>query len=99
MAKKKGKSKGGFRLPGGLGPKGILTGALGLMFIPQFVPVASPGAKMAATGMVLRALKLGGGGALTSVGLITLALEFLSPKMGGIFGGLGGGGNSGGTDY
>jgi len=92
--------KGGFRLPGGLGPKGILTGALGLMFIPQFVPVQSPGAKMAATGMVLRALKLGGGGALTSVGLITLALEFLGPRFGGLFGGLAGGNaTTGGTDY
>ena len=92
--------KGGFRLPGGLGPKGILTGALGLMFIPQFVPVQSPGVKMAATGLALRTLKLGGGGALTSVGLIMLAVELLQARIGGIFGGLAGGNaGTGGTDY
>lgn len=98
MTKKKKKSKGGFRLPGGLGPKGILTGAIGLMLIPRFVPVQSPGAKMLATGLALRALNLGGGGALSSVGLIMTASEFIAPYLGGVIGN-GNGARSGVTDY
>ena len=101
MAKKKTKRNGGFRLPGGLGPKGVLTGVLGMAVIPQFLPVASPGAAKLGTGLVLRALKLGGGGALSSVGIMELAAEFIGPalgRLGGVNGAVGGGG-SGGYDY
>lgn len=101
LAKKSKKSKGGFRLPGGLGPKGILTGILGMAVIPSFLPVTSPGMAKLGTGLVLRALKLGGGGALSSVGIMELAAEFIMPVLGG-FGlgnGAAGGGGSGGYDY
>ena len=99
MAKKKTKKKGGFRLPGGLGPKGILTGVLGLAFIPRFIPVATPGAAKLGTGLVLRALNLGGGGALASVGIMELVGGLILPALGGF--GIGGApaGNSGGYDY
>jgi len=99
VAKKKTKKKGGFRLPGGLGPKGILTGVLGLAFIPRFIPVATPGAAKLGTGLVLRALNLGGGGALASVGIMELVAGFILPTLGGF--GIGGApaGNSGGYDY
>ncbi len=100
MAKKKKKGSGGFRLPGGLGPKGILSGVVGLMIVPRFLPVQSPGAKMLGTGLALRAVKLGGGGALSGAGLIMLASEFLAPYIGGVMGnGNAGGGTSGGTDF
>jgi len=98
VAKKKTKKKSGFRLPGGLGPKGILTGVLGLAFIPRFIPVATPGAAKLGTGLVLRALNLGGGGALASVGLMELVAGFILPALGGI--GIGGApSNAGGYDY
>ena len=58
MAKKKGSKKAGFRMPGGLGPKGILMGALGLMVAPRIIPVQSPGAHKLAAGLGLRALKV-----------------------------------------
>ncbi len=99
MGKKKKTTKKGFRLPGGLGPKGILTGALGLAIIPRFLPIQSPGAKMLGTGLALRALNLGGGGALSSVGLILTASEFLMPYIGGFIGGAAPSGNGGGYDY
>ena len=98
MVKKKTK-KSGFRLPGGLGPKGILTGILGLALIPRFVPVATPGQAKLVTGIALRALKLGGGGALSSVGIMEVAAEMLLPRVGGL---LPGGNNTtrvGGFDY
>lgn len=99
MAKKKTKKKGGFRLPGGLGPKGILTGVLGLAFIPRFIPVSTPGAAKLGTGLVLRALNLGGGGALASVGIMELVAGLVLPALGGF--GIGGApaGNAGGYDY
>lgn len=92
VAKKKKSRSRGFRLPGGLGPKGILTGALGLMLIPRVVPVTTPGQAKLATGIALRALKLGGGGALSSVGIIEIAVELLSGQLGGLL--PGGGGNA-----
>jgi len=96
MAKKRTKrSSGGFRLPGGIGPKGILTGVLGLAVIPRFVPVQTPGAAKLATGLALRALKLGGGGPLAAVGMMELAAGFIAPALGGIVGG--GSANGGGT--
>ena len=98
-AKKKRKGGGGFRLPGGLGPKGILTGVIGMMVIPRFVPVATPGAAKLATGLALRALKLGGGGALASVGIMELAAQYAAPFIGGFTGGAAAGGNSGVCDY
>ncbi|GAI39987.1 unnamed protein product, partial [marine sediment metagenome] len=97
--KKKSTRKGGFRLPGGLGPKGILTGALGLMVVPRFVPVQSPGVKMLVTGLALRALNLGGGGALSSVGLIMTASEFIAPYLGGFVGNGNGAMRTGVCDY
>ena len=99
MGKKKTKKKGGFRLPGGLGPKGILTGVLGLAFIPRFIPVATPGAAKLGTGLVLRALNLGGGGALASVGIMELVAGFILPALGGLGVGNGGAPNAGGYDY
>ena len=99
VTKKKTKKKGGFRLPGGLGPKGILTGVLGLAFIPRFIPVATPGAAKLGTGLVLRALNLGGGGALASVGIMEMVAGFVLPALGGF--GIGGApsGGAGGYDY
>ena len=99
MPKKKTKKKSGFRLPGGLGPKGILTGVLGLAFIPRFIPVPTPGAAKLGTGLVLRALNLGGGGALASVGIMELVAGLVLPALGGI--GIGGApsGNAAGYDY
>ena len=99
MAKKKRKSSGGFRLPGGLGPKGILTGIVGMMVVPRFLPVASPGAAKLGTGLVLRALKMGGGGALSSVGIMELAAEMIMPVIGGVIPGGNGAGARGGTDF
>ncbi|GAI53900.1 unnamed protein product, partial [marine sediment metagenome] len=88
MTKKKTKKKSGFRLPGGLGPKGILTGVLGLAFIPRFIPLQIPGAAKIGTGLVLRLLNLGGGGALTSVGIMELVAGQLLPMLAGF--GIGG---------
>ena len=101
MAKKKTtKKKGGFRLPGGLGPKGILTGVLGLAFIPRFIPVATPGSAKLGTGLVLRALKLGGGGALASVGIMELVAGQILPMLAGFgVGGNGAAAGGGGYDY
>ena len=96
--KKKGGSKG-FRLPGGLGPKGILTGVLGLSLIPRFVPVTTPGQAKLATGIALRALKLSGGGALSAVGIMEVASELLSGQIGSVFGGVGNGGAVRSYDY
>ncbi|GAI18988.1 unnamed protein product, partial [marine sediment metagenome] len=98
---KKTKKKSGFRLPGGLGPKGILTGVLGLAFIPRFIPVTTPGAAKLGTGLVLRALNLGGGGALASVGIMEMVAGFVLPTLGGLGIGApaGNAGNSGGYDY
>lgn len=97
--KKKTKKRSGFRLPGGLGPKGILFGALGMAIVPRILPVQSPGAQKLAAGMALRALKIGGGGPLAAVGLMELAAQFAAPALGGIVGGFGfgapGAGNGG----
>ena len=79
--KKKSRSKG-FRLPGGLGPKGILTGIIGLALVPRIVPVTTPGQAKLATGLALRALKLGGGGALSAVGIMEVAAEMLGGQLG-----------------
>lgn len=99
MAKKKRKSRSGFRLPGGLGPKGILTGIIGLALIPRVVPVSTPGQAKLATGLALRALKLGGGGPLAAVGIMEVASEMLSGQIGGLFGGVGNGGAVRSYDY
>ena len=97
--RKKRKSSGGFRLPGGLGPKGILTGIIAMATIPRFLPVTSPGAGKLGAGLVLRALKLGGGGALSSVGIMELAAEMIMPVIGGYMPGGNGAGARGGTDF
>lgn len=98
MAKRKTKKRSGFRLPGGLGPKGILMGAIGLMIAPRLIPVNSPGAHKLAAGLGLRALKVGGGGPLAAVGLMELALQYGAGVLGGV--GLGGNGQvSGVYDY
>ena len=86
MAKKKTKKRSGFKLPGGVGPKAVLTGVLGLSVVPRFLPIQSPGAKMLGTGLALRALNLSGGGALSGAGIIQLAAEFLQPYIGGVLG-------------
>ncbi len=93
MAKRKSKRRSGFRLPGGLGPKGILMGALGLMVAPRIIPVQSPGAHKLAAGLGLRALKVGGGGPLAAVGIMELVLQYGSGLLGGAVSGFGGGGN------
>ena len=84
-------------MPGGLGPKGILMGALGLMVAPRIVPVQSPGAHKLAAGLGLRALKVGGGGPLAAVGIMELVLQYGA----GLFGGFGGAvtGGNGATRY
>lgn len=97
MPKKRKTKKSGFRLPGGLGPKGILMGALGLMIAPRLIPVQSPGAHKLAAGLGLRALKVGGGGPLAAVGLMELALQYGAGVIGGV--GLGGTNQIGGFDY
>lgn len=91
MPKKKRKKSSGFRLPGGLGPKGIITGILGLMLVPRVVPVTTPGQAKLATGLVLRALKMGGGGALSAVGIMEVASEMLGGQLGSILPGGNGG--------
>ncbi len=95
------KGKGGFKLPGGLGPKGIIMGALGMLFIPRLVPVPPQAGKLAA-GLALRALNIGGGGALTAVGLMELAAAYGAPLLGGAIPALNGGNGAqvrGGYDY
>ena len=99
MAKKITRKRSGFKLPGGIGPKGVLTGVLGLMVIPRFVPVQSRGAQKLATGLALRALKLGGGGPLSAVGLMELAAEYAGPLLGGFTGSAGNGTISAVYDY
>lgn len=99
MPKKKRKSRGGFRLPGGLGPKGILTGIIGLSLIPRVVPVTTPGQAKLATGLALRALKLGGGGALSAVGIMEVASEMLGGQLGALIPGAGNGGAVRSYDY
>lgn len=99
VPKKKTKKSSGFRLPGGLGPKGILTGILGLALIPRIVPVTTPGQAKLATGIALRALKLSGGGALSAVGIMEVAAEMLLPRLGGILPGGNGAQASGVYDY
>lgn len=91
IVKKKKSRSSGFRLPGGLGPKGILTGIIGLSLIPRVVPVTTPGQAKLATGLALRALKLGGGGALSSVGIMEVAAEMLGGQLGQILPGGNGG--------
>lgn len=91
MARKKTRKRSGFRMPGGLGPKGILMGALGLMVAPRIIPVASPGAHKLAAGLGLRALKVGGGGPLAAVGIMELVLQYGSGLLGGAVSGFGGG--------
>jgi len=91
VAKKKTKRRGGFKLPGGLGPKGIITGILGLALVPRIVPVTTPGQAKLATGLALRALKLGGGGALSAVGIMEVAAEMLGGQIGALIPGVNGG--------
>jgi len=84
MAKKKRSKSKGFRLPGGLGPKGILTGIAALMIVPRVVPVQTPGQAKLASGLALRALKLGGGGPLAAVGIMEVAAEMAGPMLTGL---------------
>ena len=97
-AKKTKKSRNsGIMLPGGLGPKGIAMGALGLLFVPRITGIRSPGGSKLATGLALRTLKIGGGGPLAAVGIMELALQYLG---GSVMPLLGGNGNAGGaTDF
>ncbi len=100
MAKKKKSSKGGFKLPGGIGPKAALFGALALTVAPMVLPGQSGGVQKVAVGMGMRALKIGGGGALSAVGLMELIAQFIGPMVGGAGFSFGGNGRpSGGTDY
>lgn len=98
MAKKT-KKRSGFRLPGGLGPKGILMGALGLLVAPRIIPVQSPGAHKLAAGLGLRALKVGGGGPLAAVGIMELVLQYGSGLLGGFGVGTGMNGAAARYDY
>ena len=95
VVKKKGRKRSGIRLPGGLGPKGIAMGALGLMLVPRLTGINSPGGAKLATGLALRTLKIGGGGPLAAVGIMELALQYL----GGPIAGFGFGAGGGGTDF
>ena len=96
--KKKTKSKG-MRLPGGLGPKGILAGIGAMLIVPRIVPVVTPGQVKLAAGLGLRALKIGGGGPLASVGIMELVAEYAGPIIGGFTGGTTASGNSRMYDY
>ena len=99
MTKKKtGAKKGGFKLPGGLGPKGIIMGALAMTVIPRVLPIPPQASKLGA-GLVLRALNIGGGGALSAVGLMELAAAYAAPLLGGVVPGLGGNGAVRSYDY
>ena len=102
MTKKKKTHRKGFKLPGGVGPKAVAMGALGLILAPRIIPVQSPGAQKLAAGLGLRALKVGGGGPLAAVGLMELAAQYGSAMLvgGGLpFFGPANGGMQGGTDY
>ena len=99
MAKKKTSKRSGFRMPGGLGPKGILMGALGLMVAPRIIPVQSPGAHKLAAGLGLRALKVGGGGPLAAVGIMELVLQYGAGLIGGLGGTVTGGNGATRFDY
>ena len=85
------KRKGGFKLPGGLGPKSIILGALGMMMVPRLLPIPPQAAKLA-TGLTMRAVGLGGGAALTAVGLMELVASYGAPLLGGVLPGMGGNG-------
>ena len=98
-AKKKTRRNGGIRLPGGLGPKGIAMGALGLLLVPRITGIRSPGGAKLATGLALRTLKVGGGGPLAAVGIMELALQFLSGPIAGFGLGVNGAGANGVTDF
>jgi len=99
IAKKKRTTKSGFKLPGGVGPKGILTALLGMMIVPRFIPVQSPGAQKLGTGLALKFLGLTGGGALSTVGIVELAAQFLGPTLSGLTGGATGAQGNGGYDF
>ena len=101
MAKKKTKRKGGFKLPGGIGPKAALFGALGLTVAPLVLRGQAPGVQKLGVGLGMKALSIGGGGALSAVGIMEVVAGFLTPIISGAglpFGG-GNGGVSGGYDY
>lgn len=87
------KRKGGFKLPGGLGPKSIIMGALGMMFLPKLLPVPPQAAKLA-TGLAMRAVGIGGGAALTAVGLMELVAAYGAPLLQGVAGPPGAGGGA-----
>lgn len=93
MTKKTGKKKGGFKLPGGIGPKGVIMGALGMTLVPLLVPVP-PSASKLVTGLAMRAIGIGGGGALSAVGMMELVATYARPLLGGVMGGVGGNGAS-----
>ena len=83
MAKKTTKRKGGFKLPGGVGPKAVLFGALGLSITPMLLQGQSPGVQKLAAGLGMRALNIGGGGALSAVGMMETVAGFIMPIIGG----------------
>ena len=96
------KRKGGFKLPGGIGPKAALFGALGLTVAPLVLRGQAPGVQKLGVGLGLRALSIGGGGALTAVGILEPVAGFIMPIISGAglpFGGGGNGGGSGVYDY
>ncbi|GAI75223.1 unnamed protein product, partial [marine sediment metagenome] len=93
------KKSSGFRLPGGAGPKAILTGILGMLIIPRFIPIATPGAAKLGTGLALKLLGLTGGGALSTVGIMELAGSFIGPTIAGVTGGGGARTGNGGYDF
>lgn len=86
MTKKKTTKRGGFKLPGGIGPKGVIMGALGISLVPRLVPVP-PAASKLVTGLAMRALNIGGGGALSAVGMMELVANYAAPLLGGFMGG------------
>ena len=90
------KRRNGISLLGGLGPKGLLAGIMGMAFLPRFLPALPAGGAEMATGLALSTMGLGGGAALKQVGAMRLIGSQIMPLLGGF----GGGGNGNGRyDY
>ena len=94
--RKTAKRRNGISLLGGLGPKGLLAGIMGMAFLPRFLPALPAGGAEMATGLALSTMGLGGGAALKQVGAMRLIGSQIMPLLGGF----GGGGNGNGRyDY
>ena len=89
--RKTAKRRNGISLLGGLGPKGLLAGIMGMAFLPRFLPALPAGGAEMATGLALSTMGLGGGAALKQVGAMRLIGSQIMPLLGGFVGGNGNG--------